>query len=202
MRDSVVAKFATTASDGKTYQMEHYNLDAIISVGYRVNSIRGTQLRIWATHGHTATELIYQRADANEPNMGVTNYPGNTLLKKDVKVAKNYLSEEELNILNRMVTAYLELTELQAVNQQAMTMQEWAERLNQRLTMTGRELLNHAGKMSHDKAIAKAHAEYDKFKQKQLQEPTEVEEHFVEAEAILKQLEADKKAVSMKLKFK
>ena len=147
----------------------------------------------WATHGHTAAELIYQRADANEPNMGVTNYPGKTLLKRDVEVAKNYLSEDELNILNRVVTAYLEMAELQALNQKAMTMQEWVARLNQFLTMTGRELLNHAGKMNHDTAIAKAHAEYDKFKQKQLQEPTEVEKHFIEAEAKLKELETAKK---------
>jgi len=77
----------------------------------------------WATHGHTAAELIYQRADACQPNMGITNYPGNTLLKRDVEVAKNYLNEEELNILNRMVTAYLEVAELQALNHTPMTMQ-------------------------------------------------------------------------------
>ena len=77
----------------------------------------------WATHGHTAAELIYQRADACQPNMGITNYPGNTLLKRDVEVPKNYLNEEELNILNRMVTAYLEVAELQALNHTPMTMQ-------------------------------------------------------------------------------
>lgn len=138
----------------------------------------------WAAHGHTAAELIYQRADAGQPNMGVTNYTdtGNKLLKRDVEVAKNYLNEEELNILNRMVTAYLEVAELQALNRTPMTMQDWIERLQQFLTMTGRELLTHAGTISHDKAMGKAHKEYEQFRQQQLEEPTEVEKHFIEAE--------------------
>lgn len=147
----------------------------------------------WAAHGHTAAELIYQRADSTQPNMGITNYPGNNLLKRDVEIAKNYLNEEELNILNRIVTAYLEMAEIQALNRQAMTMQDWLERLHQFLTMTGRELLTHAGAISHDVALAKAHGEYEKFRLKQLQEPSEVERHFVEAEQELKQIEAGKK---------
>lgn len=147
----------------------------------------------WAAHGHTAAELIYQRANAEQPNMGITNHLGNKLLKRDVEVAKNYLSEEELNLLNRIVTAYLEVAELQALNRNPMTMQDWIERLHQFLTMTGRELLTHAGKISHDAALEKAHDEYEKFRLKQLEEPTEVERHFIEAEKKLKQLEASKK---------
>jgi len=212
-RDATVAKFATVQNEGDrsvSRALEYYNLDAIISVGYRVNSIRGTQFRIWATerlkeyivkgftlnderlkepeggryfeellarirdirssekvfwrkildiyatsidydpksensllffkqvqnkmhwaaHGHTAAELIFQRADAAQTNMGVTNYPGKRLLKRDVEVAKNYLNEEELNILNRIVTAYLEMAEIQAMNRKPMTMNDWIERLH------------------------------------------------------------------------
>jgi hypothetical protein len=251
-------------------QRKFYNLDAIISVGYRVKSIVATRFRIWATqrlkeyiikgftmddarlkeagnsryfeellarirdirssekvfwrkvldifatsidydpgseqsrlffqqvqnqmhwaaHGHTAAEVIYGRADAGQRNMGVTNYPGNSLLKRDVEIAKNYLNEDELNILNRIVTAYLELAELQALNQTPMTMRGWIDRLHQFLTMTGRELLDHAGKTSHDEALQKAHAEYEKFRVQQLAEPTAVEKHFIEVGKDLKRIEA------------
>ncbi len=147
----------------------------------------------WAAHGHTAAELIFQRADAGSPNMGITNYPGNRLLKRDVEVAKNYLSEDELNILNRMVTAYLEVAELQALNLTPMTMADWIDRLHQFLTMTGRELLGHAGRVSHEAAVAKAHAEYEEFLAGQLGEPSEVERHFVEAEQALKQIGSSRK---------
>ena len=99
----------------------------------------------WAAHGHTAAELIYARVDATKPNMGITNYPGNTLLLRDVEIAKNYLTEEELNILNRIVTAYLEVAEIQALNHIPMTMRDWMERLHQFLPMPGREVLAHAG---------------------------------------------------------
>lgn len=266
-RDSVVAVFATTAADGKTYQVEYFNLDAIISVGYRVNSLRGTQFRIWATerlkeyivkgftmddsrlkeagnnryfeellarirdirssekifwrkildiyatsvdynphspesqlffkqvqnkmhwaaHGHTAAELIYARVDATKPNMGITNYPGNTLLLRDVEIAKNYLTEEELNILNRIVTAYLEVAEIQALNRIPMTMRDWMERLHQFLTMTGREVLAHAGQISHEAAMHKARVEYEKFCIARAQFPTAVEQHFIEAEQRVQQ---------------
>ncbi len=147
----------------------------------------------WAAHGHTAAELIYQRADAEQPHMGVTNYPGSKLLKRDVEVAKNYLTEDELNILNRIVTAYLEMAELQALNRNPMTMQDWTQRLHQFLTMTGRELLTNAGAISHESAMVKAHEEYEKFRLKQLEEPTEVEKHFIEVEQELKQIEDTKK---------
>ncbi|NCD42492.1 MAG: hydroxyacid dehydrogenase [Bacteroidia bacterium] len=145
----------------------------------------------WAAHGHTAAELIYERADSGEPDMGITNYPGSKLLKKDVEIAKNYLSEEELGMLNRIVTAYLEMAEIQALNRKPMTMQDWIGQLDAFLTMTGRELLEHAGTVSHEKAMKKAHAEYERHREEQLKRPTEVEKHFVEAENELKQLKFD-----------
>ena len=267
--ESVVAKFATTAVDGKTYQVEHYNLDAIISVGYRVNSLRGTQFRIWATqrlreylvkgfildddrlkaagggnyfeellqrirdirssekvfwrkvldiystsidydpgaevsqqffrvvqnkmhwasHGHTAAEIIKQRADAERPNMGLTSWSGDRPRRSDVSIAKNYLTAEEISVLNRMVTAYLELAELQALNRKPMYMRDWIERLDGFLEMTGREILAHAGTISHEDALAKAQAEFDKYRQKHLNDPSPVEKHFIEAVKEVKQLE-------------
>lgn len=255
-------------SDFSTKPTNFYNLDVIISVGYRVKSIQGTRFRQWATqrlkefiikgftmdderlkepqggryfeellarirdirssekvfwrkildiyatsidydpkadstkeffkqvqnkmhwaaHGHTAAELIYERADASKINMGVTNFPGDKLLKRDIEVAKNYLSEEELNVLNRIVTAYLEVAELQALNRNAMTMKDWIERLNQFLTMTGRELLENAGHVSHEDALQKANKEFESFTRKQLSQPSLIEQHFIEAEKEIKAL--------------
>ncbi|NQV35024.1 MAG: virulence RhuM family protein [Phycisphaeraceae bacterium] len=148
----------------------------------------------WAAHGHTAAELIHSRVDSLLPNMGLTNYSGSKLLKRDVEVAKNYLNEEELNLLNRIVTAYLEVAELQAMNHVPMTMLDWIARLHQFLTMTGRELLTHAGNISHEAALQKAHDAYEQFRQKQLAEPTEAERHFIEAEKKLKQFDSERKA--------
>lgn len=275
-KEATVAKFATVQQEGKrnvSREIEYYNLDVIISVGYRVNSIRGTQFRIWATdrlkeyivkgftmdddrlkhqqsgryfeellarirdirssekvfwrkildiyatsidydpktetsisffkqvqnkmhwaaHGHTAAELIHTRANAKQHNMGITNYPGNKLLKSDVEIAKNYLSEEELNILNRIVTAYLELAEVQALNHNPMTMADWTERLNEFLKMAGRDLLTHAGRISHEEALDKAYKEYEKYRMLHLEEPSEVEKHFIEAEMELKKIETSRK---------
>lgn len=143
----------------------------------------------WAAHGHTASELIYQRADASQPNMGVTNFPGKTLLKRDVEVAKNYLTEDELGLLNRLVNAYLELAEVQALNRQPMKMADWRQRLDQFLTMTGRELLTHAGSISNQLALDKAHQELEKYREQRVEQPSEVEKHFIEAEEKLKQLQ-------------
>lgn len=266
---AVVAIFATTASDNKTYQVEYYNLDAIISVGYRVNSIRGTQFRIWATqrlseyiikgftmdderlknagggnyfdellarirdirssekvfwrkvldiyatsidydgstetsrtffkiiqnkmhwaaHGQTAAEIIYQRSDANKPNMGMTNWTGTAIRKNEAEIAKNYLKEPELDILNRIVTMYLEFAEMQALSHKPMTMNDWIQKLDDFLKVSDRDLLTHSGKISHEAALKKAHAEYKKFHQNELVQPTEVEKHFIEAEKDLKKIE-------------
>lgn len=274
IEEQVMQKFGISEFQRKA--PNDYNLEVIISVGYRVKSFQGTQFRIWATqrlkeylikgftmdderlknpdngryfeellarirdirssekmfwrkvldiyatsvdydpkaetskiffksiqnkmhwaaHGHTAAELIYQRASAEQPNMGITHHAGNRLLKRDVEIAKNYLSEEELNILNRIVTAYLEMAELQALSQTAMKMQDWIERLDMFLTMTGRDLLSHAGKISHQVALDKAHAEYQKFHQQTLQQPTTVEKHFIEAEQQMKQISVTKQQSS------
>ncbi|OGV45787.1 MAG: cell filamentation protein Fic [Lentisphaerae bacterium GWF2_44_16] len=267
-RNSVVAIFATTASDGKKYQVEYYNLDAIISVGYRVNSIRGTQFRIWATqrlreylikgftmdderlklggdgnyfdellarirdirssekvfwrkvlniyatsidydpqselsqeffanvqnkmhwaaHGHTAAEIIYDRVDAGKENMGLTNWVGDKIRKSEVAIAKNYLNQDELELLNRIVTAYLEFAELQALNRYPMYMRDWIQQLDMFLSMSKRKLLEHAGSISHEEALKKAQIEYEKYRQKQLEQPSKVEKHFIEAEKEIKQI--------------
>ena len=146
----------------------------------------------WAAHGHTAAELIFERADAEDADMGVTNFPGKRLLKKDVEVAKNYLGDDELNILNRIVTTYLETAELQALNRKPMTMNDWVQQLDMFLNMTGQDLLTHAGTVSHQQAIAKAHEEYEKFRSKMLEEPTEVEKHFIEAENKFKKIKGER----------
>ena len=274
--EATVAFYATVRTEGGrrvSRNLEHYNLDAIISVGYRVNGVRGTQFRIWATarlrdylvkgfamddvrlkdaaggnyfdellarirdirsseklfwrkvldiyatsidyepkselsreffkvvqnkmhwasHGHTAAEIISERADANQPNMGMTNWHGGSIRKTDASVAKNYLQAEEIDMLNRMVTAYLELAELQALNRQPMYMKDWIERLDEFLKMTGREILDHAGTVSHQQALDNAREEYEKYHQRSLNEPSPVEKHFIEAVAEAKQIEDQRK---------
>ena len=259
--DSVVANFATTASDGKTYQVDYYNLDVIISVGYRVKSLRGTQFRIWAmqilkeymqkgfaldderlknlgggnyfdellarirdirssekvfwrkvldiyatsidynpsaessveffkqvqnkmhwaAHKHTAAEIIYERADSEKLNMGLTSWTGKEIKKSDVEVAKNYLSEDELDALNKIVTAYLDIAEVRALSHEPMYMHDWLETIDEYLKMTRREILTTAGHISHQAAIEKAHDEYKKYKTKQIDNISLVEKHFLES---------------------
>jgi len=133
----------------------------------------------WAAHGQTAAEVIYQRIDASKPNLGLTSFKGEKPTKKETEVAKNYLNEKELDILNRMVTAYLEMAELQAMNRKPMYMKDWVARLDDFLTMTGNDILSHAGKVSHQKALNKAHAEYEKFKEHHKNELSQVEKDFI-----------------------
>ena len=258
-RNSVVANFATTAADGKIYNVDHYNLDVIISVGYRVKSHRGTQFRIWAmgilkeymkkgfaldddrlkrlgggnyfdellarirdirssekvfgrtvldifatsrdsdppaeasvqffkqvqnkmhwaAHKHTAAEVIYQRADAEKENMGLTSWSGDTIHRSDVEVAKNYLSEAELDALNKIVTAYLDIAEVHALNQEPMYMKDWLETIDDYLKMTRRDILTTSGHVSHKQAIEKAHAEYDKYKNRLEDSLSPVERDFI-----------------------
>jgi hypothetical protein len=275
--DSVIRKFRITAADGKTYETQHYNLDVVISVGYRVKSHRGTQFRIWATqrlheylvkgftmdderlknppgkgqkdyfdellerirdirsserrfyqkvldiyatsidydpgeeasqrffatvqnkmhwgaHGHTAAEVIHQRADAAQPLMGIkTTRPGRIIRREDVSVAKNYLGEEELQTLNRIVNLYLEFAELQAHDRKPMTMRNWIEKLDEFLKISGRELLDHAGKISHEQAVRKAELEFSKFRAIEDAKPSAVEKAFEEAVKKLKPLPPAKK---------
>lgn len=256
--DSVVRKFRTTAADGKTYLTLHYNLDMIISLGYRVKSMIATRFRRWATerlkeymikgftmddarlknlgggsywkellerirdirssekvmyrqvldlyatsadydpksresvaffkmvqnklhyaaHGHTAAEVIYERADASKPFMGLTTFSGDFPTMQDITVAKNYLSEDELAILNRIVSGYFDFAEVQAMRHNPMYMSDYVEHLDNLLKSTGEAVLVGAGKVSHTQAIEKAKAEYRKF---QVQNLSPVEEAYLES---------------------
>jgi len=247
-KNSVVKDFLTTARDGKNYNVSHYNLDAIIAVGYRINSKKATEFRIWATrvlkeymikgftlnderlknngespyfeellarirdirssekifwrkvldiyatsidydpknklsidffktvqnkmhyatHGLTAAELIFTRVDSEKENLGLTNFKGKYPTKSETEIAKNYLTEEELNILNRMVSAYLDIAELNALDRRPMTMQDWVNELDTFLKMTRKDILSNSGTISHKKALEKAHKEYDKYMQNHL----------------------------------
>lgn len=255
--NSVVKENLTTASDGKNYKTKFYNLDLIISVGYRVKSIRGTQFRIWANklikeylikgynlnvdrfknngggvyfeevlekirdirssekvfwrkvldiyatsidydardektkeffktvqnkmhyavHGNTAAEVIFNRVDSEKDNIGLTNFKGNSPTRAETEIAKNYLSEKELDLLNRMVSAYLDVAEINALNMNPMTMKDWIKELDGFLTMTHKEILEGAGKISHEKALEKAHQEYDKYMKSHL---TQAEKDYLE----------------------
>jgi len=272
LEDSVVKNSLTTATDGKKYATRFYNLDVIISVGYRVKSHRGTQFRIWATqclrdyivkgfaldderlkeagggnyfeellsrirdirssekvfwrkvldiyatsidynpdmevsqvffatvqnkmhwaaHGHTAAEVITQRANAALPYMGLTSWTGARPRKMDAVVAKNYLKADELEALNRIVTAYLEFAELQAHNRRPMHMKDWGSKLDDFLRLSERDILTHAGKISHEVAVAKAESEYAQFRTKALSQPSEVKKHFEAAIQKIKRLKGGK----------
>ena len=272
--ESVIKDFLITAADGKKYQTKFFNLDVIISVGYRIKSHVATRFRQWATqrlreyiikgftldderlkqagggnyfdellarirdirssekifwrkvldiyatsidydpnndmskeffsiiqnkmhwaaHGKTAAEVIYGRADASKPHMGMTSWSGNALRKTDSEIAKNYLNAQELDVLNRIVTMYLDFAELQALNRKPMYMRDWITKLDDFLKLTGRDILTHAGKISHDKALEKAHAEYEQYRQQRLNEPSHVERQFLEAIKKTRQIEKSKKS--------
>jgi hypothetical protein len=260
-REAVVANFATTGPDGKTYQVDHFNLDLIISVGYRVKSHRGIQFRRWATqrlreyvvkgftmdderlkraggghyfdellarirdirssekvfwrkvldiyatsidydpgaeaserffktvqnkmhwaaHGHTAAEVIALRANAGKPWMGLTSWAGSRPRKGDAVVAKNYLDEAELEVLNRIVSMYLEFAELQARSRRPMYMRDWIAKLDEFLKISDRDILTHSGEVSHEVAMLKADTEFQEYERRLLAEPTAAEKAFEEA---------------------
>ena len=255
---SVVRKFRTTGADGKNYNITHYNLDMIISLGYRVKSRIATNFRRWATerlkeymikgftmdderlknlgggnywkelldrirdirssekvmyrqvldlyatsvdynpkssesiaffkmvqnklhyaaHGHTAAEVIYERVNAEQPFMGLKNFSGDFPTLKDIGIAKNYLNEEELKILNNIVSGYFDFAEIQAMRHHPMYMSDYVEHLDNILKTTGEKLLQGAGKISHAQAIEKATAEYRKY---QVQNLSPVEEEYLES---------------------
>ena len=133
----------------------------------------------WAAHGHTAAEIVYERVDCTKEYMGLTSFNGVNPNKKEIEVAKNYLNEEELNVLNRMVTAYLEIAELQALNRKPMYMKDWIERIDEFLKMTGNDILIHAGTISHNQALEKANTEYKKYKDKIKNQLSNVEKDFI-----------------------
>ena len=148
----------------------------------------------WATHGHTAAEVIHQRADAAQPSMGLaTTRPGRIIRREDVSVAKNYLNEEELQTLNRIVNLYIEFAELQALDRKPMTMRNWIEKLDEFLKISGRELLNHAGKISAETARAKAEKEYDRYHALADAQPRLVDADFERAAKQLQKLPKLKK---------
>ncbi len=253
VENAVISILETTAADGKKYSTRYYNLDAVIAAGYRVNSVKATHFRIWATQtlrefmvkgfvlnddmlkngrgfgkdyfeellerireiraserrayqkiadvfeqcssdyqrnseetqlffqivqnqlhfatsGQTAAEIIYTRADADKPFMGLTtwkNGPQGKILSSDVAVAKNYLNENEVSKLNRLVSMFIDFAELRALNQELMTMKDWLAYVEKFLSFTDQQVLRHAGKISHDMAVAKAHKEFTRFRVKQ-----------------------------------
>ncbi len=265
LRESAtVAFFATVQKEGErvvTRQIAYYNLDVIISVGYRVKSLRGTQFRIWATnvlkeymrkgfaldddrlkrlgggnyfdellsrirdirssekvfwrkvleiyatsidynpkaessvlffkqvqnkmhwaaHKHTAAEIIFERANADSDNMGLTSWDGKQIKRTDVEIAKNYLNSEEIDALNKIVTAYLDIAEVRALAQEPMYMKDWLETIDDYLKMTRRDILVTKGKVTHKQAIEKAHKEYEKYVSKCDEQISPVEKHFIES---------------------
>ena len=261
VREATVANFATVQNEGERQverNIEYYNLDVIISVGYRVKSLRGTQFRIWANsvlkeyiikgfamdderlkgngggnywkelldrirdirssekvlyrqvldlyatsvdydpksdtsiqffkivqnklhyaaHGHTAAEVIYERADAEKPFMGLTSFAGELPALKDIGIAKNYLKEDELKILNNLVSGYFDLAEINAIEHRPMYMSDYVEQLDSILVSGSRKLLTGAGTVSHDQAMRKAKQEYRKYQETTL---SPVEEEYLKS---------------------
>jgi hypothetical protein len=133
----------------------------------------------WASHGETAAETVYRRVDSSKEHLGLTSFKGEIPTRKEVEVAKNYLAEDELNILNRMVTAYLEIAEIQALDRTPMYMADWIKQLDTFLQMTNKDILQHSGTISHQKAIEKAHSEYEIYKEKIKNRITQVEKDFI-----------------------
>lgn len=263
-QEATVAKFATVQTEGNrqvSRDIEYYNLDVIISVGYRVKSLRGTQFRIWASsilkeymkkgfaldddrlkrlgggnyfdelltrirdirssekvfwrkvleiyatsidynpsaeasvlffkqvqnkmhwaaHQHTAAEIVYQRADAEKENMGLTSWEGKQIKRSDTEIAKNYLNQMELDALNKIVSAYLDIAEVRALAHEPMYMKDWLETIDDYLKMTRRDILTTKGRVTHKQAIDKAHEEYEKYRKKQDELLSPVEKHFIES---------------------
>ena len=269
--EATVKKYLTVQTEGSRRverSVDHYNLDVIISVGYRVKSLRGTQFRIWATErlrelivkgftmdderlkqaggsnyfdelldrirdirsservfwrkvldiyatsidydpdadastlffqtvqnkmhwatsGQTAAEIVHARASAAKPRMGLTSWSGDQPRKGDVSVAKNYLSEDEIKALNLIVSAYLDFADLQAVSRRPMYMADWIRKLDDFIRISDREILTHAGSISHEAALTKAEAEYEAFRAAQAALPQPVDRHFAESLDELKKI--------------
>ena len=141
----------------------------------------------WAAHRHTAAEIVYQRADAEKENMGLTSWEGKKIKRSDTEIAKNYLTQTELDALNKIVSAYLDIAEVRALAHEPMYMKDWLETIDDYLKMTRRDILTTKGRVTHKQAIDKAHAEYEKYRKKQDELLSPVERHFIES---IKELEA------------
>ena len=256
-KDLVIRNFRTTAKDGKSYNINYYNLEMIIAIGFRVRSNQGTKFRIWANEklkdylikgynineerfknngndsyfdelldkirdirssekvfwrkildiystsidynpqteitlnffktvqnkmhyavsNNTAAEIVYSRVDSNKNNIGLTNFKGDVPTKKETEIAKNYLTIDELQVLNRLVSAYLDVAEINALKRKVMTMQDWIDELNSFLKMTHNDILDNKGTISHEEALKKAHNEYDKYMKHHL---TKAEKDYLE----------------------
>ncbi|MBA2238308.1 MAG: virulence RhuM family protein, partial [Lysobacter sp.] len=148
----------------------------------------------WAAHGHTAAEIVKMRADAAKPNMGMTSWSASRPRKIDAAIAKNYLQADELDALNKIVNAYLEFAEVQALNRRSMTMDGWIGKLDDFLRLGERAILKHAGQISHESAIAYAQTQFDIFRQQQAKEPSAVERDFDAVTKQLKNLGASKRS--------
>ena len=144
----------------------------------------------WAAHGQTAAEVIAARADADEPNMGLSTWAGAVPRKPDAAVARNYLTADELDALNRIVSAYLEFAELQALGRKPMHMADWIAKLDDFLRLGDRETIDHAGKVSHEVAILRAESEYDRFAKERAMLPSSVEQDFDESMRAVRQIES------------
>lgn len=143
----------------------------------------------FAIHGNTAAEIIVERADGNKDFMGLTSFSGDRPTLLDAQIAKNYLNDKELDILNRLVSMYLDYAELQAIEQKTMTMSDWVKELNYFLTMNRKDILKDSGKISHEEAMNHARKEYNKYKDKIALKPSEVELHYLESIKDLEKLE-------------
>ena len=152
----------------------------------------------WAAHGHTAAEVIRARADAGEPNMGLTSWSAARPRRQDVTVAKNYLDADELEALNRIVTAYLEFAELQALNRRPMAMADWIAKLDEFLRLGERGILTHAGMVSHEAAVAHAQAQFDAFHREQLAQAAALEHELETTAKQLKRIAVDKRKSAAK----
>ncbi|VAW47284.1 Uncharacterized protein clustered with Type I restriction-modification system, partial [hydrothermal vent metagenome] len=133
----------------------------------------------WASHGETAAETVYNRVDSTKAHIGLTHFKGENPTKQETQIAKNYLNADELNILNRMVSAFLEIAEIQALDRNPMYMSDWVKQLDKFLALTNKDILQHAGTMSKQQAMAKAHSEYALYKEKTKNRISQVERDFI-----------------------
>lgn len=144
----------------------------------------------WATHGNTAAELIFKRVDGAKEFMGLTSWKGNLPIKSETEVAKNYLKEKEIFILDRLVSSYLDFAEIQALEENPMYMKDWIEQLDGFIKLAKKEILTHKGAITHEDAMKKAHEEYNKYKNRISNELTEVEKHYLKEINLLEKIES------------